>query len=125
MTNFDIATACATRPEDRARQVENQILNAFEARLKELRADYAPNAVTLENVELAHLRNKIRATAMATAIGRVITQLKGSGIDNYLLRSKPDGWHHTVDPLTSFSVCSTCGGSTTYAPPCSFQSVTA
>lgn len=121
-TSNTTRTGCARTAADVSVQIENQILNSFDSTLKELRAHYrSKNPIV--SIELAHLQNKVRATRMATAITRVATQLHGAGIDAFFHRTESDGWHHTVDPLVSFSLCSSCGGSTTYAPPCRFEAV--
>lgn len=79
--NTDIATACATRPADRARQVENQILNEFETTLLDLRKRYGPKPHDgLLRPKTLKQRHAIRATLMNKAIARVTTRLHGAEI---------------------------------------------
>ena len=78
--NTDIATACATRPEERARQIENQILNDFEAALKDLRAEYRPRPDEDLTPGLAKARHSARRRKMQFAITRVRLRCNTAGV---------------------------------------------
>lgn len=119
--NEDIATSVATRPAERAMQLENQALNAFRDRLAHIRTQYAHQDDEIDlPYAFAHGRHVIRRREQYIALARVTAQLHGQGIDVGLPRTEPDGFFHTIDPRLSFTTCSTCGGSVVWSPPCHF-----
>lgn len=83
MSNFDIATAAATRPEERARQIENQILNAYEATLADLRRTYSHRHTNRDQdtpLLVVHARHRARKRQMDIALARLGTRLAKAGV---------------------------------------------
>lgn len=79
--NTEIATACAYRPEDRAKAVENQLLNAFDGTLQDLRRQWGSRPHDGElSVATLKKRHAVRARHMNIAIARVATRLAAAEV---------------------------------------------
>lgn len=122
--NDDIATTVATRPAERALQMENKVLNEFRDRLARARKQFAHCDDELDlPLAIARGRHRARLREHSIALLRVTTQLHGQGVDVGLPRTVPDGFFHRVDPRVSFRFCIDCDGSVVDSPPCHFGDV--
>lgn len=78
--NQDIAAAAAWRPEDRARMVENEILNGFDAELRAARVEFPPADVPPTRTGLRSTTSRARSRAQAVAVARVVARLHRAGV---------------------------------------------
>ena len=82
--NTEIATMCATRPEDARRARTNEALNRFEAELARVRACYPVDGPRVDSEQLPpaviEARSRVRLREMHKRLLRVTVQLHGAGV---------------------------------------------